>query len=199
MQMKINAFKCSVPFRSCISKVSSILIDNSKVFYIVMPMYDMLEYSQKLFHDIRSLWNYYRDEIDNVNDNALDSKEFKYQTKIVGKNQKDEKDQNDCYKNPDGTHSRWSPQPPVPALNAEVTIPFKYLSTFWRFLDLPLINCKIELDLSWTKNCVLIENHDNITGINFTITSTKLYVLVVTLLINDNIKFLENIKQKFKR
>ena len=48
-------------------------------------------------------------------------------------------------------------KPAVPILNVEVTISPKYLSNFWRFLDLPLINCEIELDLSWAKDCVLIE------------------------------------------
>ena len=57
----------------------------------------------------------------------------------------------------------------------------------------------IVLDLSWTKYCILIEHHDTITGANFMITSSKLYVPVVTLSINDNINFLENIKQGFKR
>ena len=64
---------------------------------------------------------------------------------------------------------------------------------------MPLINCEIELDLKWTKGCVLIEEDNHLTGASFTITSTKLYVPVVTLSINDNIKFLENIKQEFKR
>ena len=50
-------------------------------------------------------------------------------------------------KNPDGTQPPKTPRPPVPALNNEVTIPLKYLSTFWRFLNLPLINCEVELDL----------------------------------------------------
>ena len=68
------------------------------------------------------------------------------------------------------------PQPPVPTLNIEVTIPVKYLSNFGGSLDSPLINCEIELDLSWTKDCVLMLHHDNITGINFMITSTKLCV-----------------------
>ena len=80
-----------------------------------------------------------------------------------------------------------------------ITIPLKYLSNFWRFLDFSLINCEIELDLSWAKDCALIEQNNNITGVNFVITRTKLYVPVVTLSINDNIKFLENIKQEFKR
>ena len=70
----------------------------------------------------------------------------------------------------------------------------KHLSNFWRSLDLPLINCEIELDLSWTKDCVLSEHYNSITGTNFMIISTKLYVPVVTLSINDNIEFLENIK-----
>ena len=64
---------------------------------------------------------------------------------------------------------------------------------------MPLINCEIELDLSWKKDRVLSQHHDNITGTNFMVTSTKLYVPVFTLPINDNIKSLENIKQGFKR
>ena len=64
---------------------------------------------------------------------------------------------------------------------------------------MPLINCEIQLDLSWIKACVLIEQNNNITGINLMITSTKLYVPVVTLSIIYNIKFLENMKQGFKR
>ena len=90
-------------------------------------------------------------------------------------------------------------RPPVPALNVEVTIPLKYRSNFWRSLDLPLINCEIEHEISWTNGCVWIEQNNNITGMNFLITSTKLYIPVVTLFINDNIKFLENTKQRFKR
>ena len=84
-------------------------------------------------------------------------------------------------------------------LNTEVVVPLKYLSNFWMSLDLLLIDCEIELDLKWTKNCVLIEGDDKITGTTFAITSTKLYVPVVTLSINDDIKFLENIKEAFKR
>ena len=64
---------------------------------------------------------------------------------------------------------------------------------------MPLINCEIELGLSWAKDYILIQHHDNIAGVNFVITSTKLYFPVVTLSINDNIKFLENIKQAFNR
>ena len=61
------------------------------------------------------------------------------------------------------------------------------------------MNCEIELDLSWTKGCVLKEQHDSITGASFMITSTKFYVPVVSLSINDNIKFLKNVNQEVKR
>ena len=93
------------------------------------------------------------------------------------------------------------------------------MSNFWRFLDLPLINFQIELDLSCSKECIISEisitpriptNADvnphvqEVTviqkaGETFRINNAKLYVPVVTLSINDNIKYLENIMQKFKR
>ena len=50
-----------------------------------MPMYNMLEYSQNYSMTSGNLWNYYRDEIEDVDNNAPDGKSFKYKTKIVGK------------------------------------------------------------------------------------------------------------------
>ena len=78
------------------------------------------------------------------------------------------------------------------------TIPLKYLSNFWRSFKLSLSSCEVELDLSWIKDFLLIEHNNNITGIYFKVANTKLYVPVVTLSINDNIKFLENLKQELK-
>ena len=101
--------------------------------------------------------------------------------------------------NLDRTQPAGPPQPAGPTLNAEVTTPIKYLINFWRFLDLPLINCEIKLDLSCTKDCVLIEHHNNITGVIFQINNAKRYVPVVTLSINNNMKVSEKIKQGFKR
>ena len=158
-----------------------------------MPIYNLLEYRQNYSMISGSLWNYYRDQIDDVDSNASDDKSFEYKTKIVGKTP-----QRPAQAGNEGDADR-PPQPPVPTLHIEVTIPLKYLSNFWRSLDFPLINCDIELDLSWTKDCVLIEQNNNISGVNFVITSTKLYVPVVTLSMNHSIKFLENIKQGFKR
>ena len=170
MLLKINvkaekdvAFKNNAPFRSCMSKINSTLIDNAENLYIIKPMYNLLEYSQNYSVTSGSLWNYYRDKIDDVDDNASDGKSFEYKTKIVENT-------------PERSENEGDPnRPPVPTLNVEVTIQLKNLSNFWRFLDLPLINCETELRLSWTKDCILIEQNNNIAGANFLINSTKLY------------------------
>ena len=75
------AFKNNAPFRSCISKINSTLIDNAEDLDIVMPIYNLLEYSQSYSMISGNLWNYYRDEINDVADNASDDKSFKYKTK----------------------------------------------------------------------------------------------------------------------
>ena len=104
------------------------------------PMYNLLEYSDNCFMKLGSLWNYYRDEVnhdDNYrinNSKTTASKSFEYKTKLIGSK-------------PDN-NSR---------LYAEVVVPLKYLSNFWRSLDLPLINCEIQLDLPRSKNCVISE------------------------------------------
>ena len=66
------AFKNNAPFRSCISKINSTLIGNAEDLDIAMPMYNLLEYSQNDSMTSGSLWNFYRDEIDDVDDNASD-------------------------------------------------------------------------------------------------------------------------------
>ena len=77
------AVKNNTPFRSCIPKINSTLTHNSKDLDIFVPMYDLLEYSHNYSMTSRSLWNYYRDEIDEVGYNALDGKSFEYKPKIV--------------------------------------------------------------------------------------------------------------------
>ena len=72
-------------------------------------------------------------------------------------------------------------------------MPLKFLSNFWRLCEMPLINCKVELKLRWTKYCVLLAaGTDNDNGhrnkIIFTIKDTKPYVPVVTLSAKNNRK-----------
>ena len=80
-------------------------LDNAEDIDIVMPMHYLLEYNQNYSMTSGSLWNYYRDEIVDVDDNALDGKSINYKTKIVGKTPR----------RPDRPSQL--PQPPVPAIN----------------------------------------------------------------------------------
>ena len=98
--------------------------------------------------------------------------------------------------------------------DVKIVVPLKYLSNFWRSLNILLINCELELILTWFKNCVLIDKStrdadynanlavhkiDNIENAIFQITDTKLYVPVVTLSKENDIKLLEQLKLGFKR
>ena len=100
--------------------------------------------------------------------------------------------------------------------DVETVVPLKYLSNFWRTLDMPLINCEINLILTWSENCVLtskatrdavpaqggnpaVTRVNNPTNARFKITDTKLYVPVVTLSTKDDNNFLEQLKSGFKR
>ena len=117
-----------------------------------------------------SLWQYFRDEPD---DNLEDSESFKSKIKITGKNPAagNEKD-------------------------VEIMVPLKYLSNFWRTLEMPLINCEVNLILTWSSACVITDS----TGAGtFEITDTKLYVPVVTLSVQENTKSLQQLKSGFKR
>ena len=108
-----------------------------------MSMNNVLEYSKNYRKTTGSLWNYYRDQPRNCL--SSNSESFKYKTGITGNtynvnNDNDNYDANKVGKN-----------------ETEIVIPLKYLSYFWKNLDIPLINCKVELILTWTKNCVLAD------------------------------------------
>ena len=164
------AFKNCAPFTNCISEINNTQVDNAKDIDIVMPMYNLIEYSDNYTKTTGSLWQYFRDE---PNNNIANSKSFKSKIKITGKtpNNGNEKD-------------------------VEIMVPLKYLSNFWRTLEMPLINCEVNLILAWSSTCV-ITNSDG--AGTFEITDTKLYVPVVTLSIQENAKFLQQLRSGFKR
>ena len=88
----------------------------------------------------------------------------------------------------------------------KIAVPLKYLSNFWRSLEMPLINCKVELSLEWIENCVLtlasIGVDANATGADSTtveITDAKLYVPIVTLSAEDNAKLSKLFSEGFER
>ena len=119
-------FKNCAPFTCCISKINNTQIVNAEYIDIVMPMYNLIEYSDNYSKTSGSLWQYCKD-IPGVDDdgdivdfngaNATDS--FNFKTEITGQT------------NNDGI------------INVEIMVPLKYLSNFWRTLEMPLINCEV--------------------------------------------------------
>ena len=81
----------------------------------------------------------------------------------------------------------------------EIMVSLKYLSNFWRTLEMSLINCEIRLIFTWSRNCIIITTDINNQIPTFTITETNLYVSVVTLSTQDNAKLLPRLKSGFKR
>ena len=112
-----------------------------------------------------SLWQFKRDEINNNANvtNDYNAPSFKYKASNIG----DAK--NNGIKN-----------------GVKIAVPLKYLSNFWRSLKMPLINCKVEFSLKWIENCLLTAANPN--NAIFQITDAKLYVPVVTLSTEDNVK-----------
>ena len=135
-----------------------------------MPLYNLLEYSDNYAKTSGVLWQYYKDD---PNDNLEYSESFKSKLKITGKtpNNGNEKD-------------------------VEIMVPLKYLSNFWRILEMLLINCEVYLILTWSSNCVITNSTS--TG-RFAITDTKIYVSVITLSTQDSSKPLQQLKSAFKR
>ena len=184
-------FKNNAPFINCISKINGIKIDNAEDLDVVIAMYNLLEYSKNYRKTTGSLWNYYRDEPNSSTDNniithsILNSKSFHYKVNFM----ENGVIHNNLTKN-----------------DVKTVVPLKHLSNFWKNLNIPLINCEVELSLTRFKNCVLINKStrdanynaspiiyefDNPENAIFQITHTKLYVPVVSLSKKNDIKPLE--------
>ena len=116
---KAITFKNCAPFTKCISRIYSTDIDNAQDIDIVMPMYKFIEYSDNYSKTSGGLWQYYKDDL---NDNILQSESFKSKVKITGKT-------------PAAGNTK----------DVEVIVPLKYLSNFWTTLEMPLINCEVNL------------------------------------------------------
>ena len=124
-----------------------------------MPMYNLIEYSDNYSKTSGSLWQYYKDD---PNDNITQSESFKSKIKITGKT-------------PAAGNTK----------DVEIIVPLKYLSNFWRTLEMPLINCEVNLILTWSSTCVIT----NSTGEGRSArTDTKFYVSVATLSTQDSAK-----------
>ena len=162
-------FKNCAPFTNCISEINNTQIDNAKDIDIVMPMYNLIEYSENNGKTTGSLWQYYKDiPARNANNEIIGfdvnnvTNSFNFKVKFTG---------------PTGDDGK---------KNVETMVPLKYLRNFWRTLEMPLINCEVNLILTWSSSCVLIATAIQNQNATFAITDTKLYVPVVTLSTQEN-------------
>ena len=154
--------------------------DEANHIYIKMPMYNLIEYSDNYSDTSQSFSQFKRDEVP-ANDADLtdtNSDSFKYKAALVGKPANAVNNTN-CF-----------------VQNAKIVVPLKYLSNFWRSLEIPLINCKIHLELNWIEDCILSSAGDSA---KFKITDSKLHVSIVTLSTKDNVKLTKQLSNGFKR
>ena len=173
------ALKNCATFTKCNLEINDEHVDTAENLDIVTPMYNLIEYSDNYQDSSATLYQYKRDEppeanvIDNLT--ANDSSSFKYKISLLGN------------RNVDGGIVR---------LNVKVVVPLKYLSNFFRSLEMPLINCRIKLNLTCKKECVLSTDAGNAL---FIINDTKMYVPVITLSKEDNKNFIEQQNKGFRR
>ena len=180
-----------------------------------MPMYNLLEYSKNYRKTIGSLYNYYRDELNDdtdnnnfANNNVVSSNTFNYKNKIIGNTYNV-----DSTIVPAAGGARVA-NPDYDANNSvkkciELAIALKYLGNFWRALNIPLISCEVSLELKWNKTCVITSQQIGVnldggntaapTGATLTIIDCKSYIPVVTLSKDDEIKLLTKLKSGFTR
>ena len=207
--------KNNAPFVSCIKRINNELIEDANDLEIVMPMYNSLEYSKSYRKTIGSLYNCYRDELNNdadnnnfANNNVVSSNTFNYKNKIIG----------NTY-NVDSTivpaaGGARAANPDYDTNNSgktsiELAILLKYLGNFWRALNILSISCEVSLELNWNKTCVITSQQIGVnsdggntaasTGATLTINDCKLYIPVVTLSKDNEIKLLTNLESGFTR
>ena len=81
----------------------------------------------------------------------------------------------------------------------QIMVPLQYLGYFWRTLEMPLINCEINILLIWSDKCIIVTGDYGDREPKFEITNRKLYVPVVTLSAQGNEKLLQQLKVDFKK
>ena len=154
--------------KKCRTEINETFVKQAVHINIAMPMYNLIEYSVNYSDTSGSLWQFKRDEqpIDNngafINITAENSSSFKYKSNFIGNT------------NADGANRKKE--------GVKIVVPLKYLSNFWRSLEMQLIYCKVELSLE-----------------QYEITDTILYVPVVTLKTEDNVKLPELLSNGFER
>ena len=173
------ALKNCAPFEKCNLEINDEHVDTAENLDIVMPMYNLIEYSDNYQNSSATLYQHKRDEPPEANANddltADTLSSFKYKINLLG--------------DPDLDGA-------IAKSSVKIVVLLKYLSNFFRSLEMPLINCKIKLNSTWKKECVLSNQAGDAV---FVVNDTKLYVPVVTLSKEDNKDFIEQQNKGFQQ
>ena len=165
--IKQVTFKNSAPFTDCLTEINDTQIDNLKDLDVVMLMYNLIAYSDNYSGTTARLWQYHKDK---PRSPITESYSLKLKSRLVAST------------NEHGI------------INLEIALSLKYLSNFWRTIEMCLINCEINLIVTWPANYVVSELNRRVT---FAIADIKLYVSAASLSTNDNAKLLQQIKTGF--
>ena len=187
------AFKNCAPFATCVAHINDEHVETAENLDIIMPMHNLIEYSDNYADSSGSLYQFKRDkspinDAGNPYNVALDnSTSFKYKASHLGK-----ATDADCNERS--------------LKNTKIVVPLKYLSNVFRSLEMPLINCKIHLELNGNNNCGMYGadtysggDNANSREARFQVTGTKLYIPIVTLLSKDNINLTKQLNEGFAR
>ena len=139
-------------------------------------LYNLLEYSDNYQNSTETLYQFKRDEPPDDNPNVdNNTTSLLYKSKLIS-----------------GTDDNNNVN------NVKLVVPLKRVSNFFRSLEMPLVNCKIDLELTWHKDC-MISSVKAAAGqvVSFMITNTKLYVPIVTLSTKDNKRVIRNSYRKY--
>ena len=124
-------FKNCAQFKTCRTEINEIFVDKANFINIAKPLYNLIEYSNNYSDTSGSLWGFRRDEIVNnadvSNDDDYNVPLFKYKASPIG----------------------------ITEDNGTKGVSLKYLSNLWKSLEMPLINCRVELSLTLIERCML--------------------------------------------
>ena len=173
----VVAFKNCAPFGTCDVTINDEHVEKAEDLDIVMPVYNLLEYSDNYQDSTGSFYQFKRDEPPDDNaDVANNTSSLVYKSKLI--NGTDDNNVN----------------------SVKLVVPLKYVSSFFRSLEMPLVNCKIDVELTLHKDGMISSVNAAAGQIaSFMITNTKLYVPVVTLSTKDNHNLTKQLNDGFKR
>ena len=173
------AFKNCAPFSTCKTVINDVFVDRTEHIYIAMPMYNLIECSDNYSDTAGSLWQFKRDEVpaNNADLTINNSQSFKYKAALVGKT---------------ANHNEGKSS----VKDSKIVVPLTYLSNFWRSIKIPLINCKVHLELNSIEDCILSSAGGSA---KFEITDPKLHVRIVTLSTKDSVNLTKQLREGFKR